>query len=490
MSIYYLPLTIYLPFKTIAAMKTHSPNSKSIPRTIQGKTRTGGQADMHSILQRYAHAIEDARRSTGNENTLNIPRSTFNFPLTTNKTGIPDTMKVGFENLSGFSFDDVRVHYNSPKPAQLQALTYTQDSEIHIAPGQEKHLGHELGHVAQQKQRHVQPTTQLQGVNENKGFERETDSTGEKAGHSYEKHNDSKDKIIKDPIVQRMLIINNKIITMEELNEIIRYENTIFSFLKEDTITRQAIKIWIEEKDRHVFNNWIEALNNAKGFEKQVSIPLNIRKIGSINRKKIANDAIAFVKSKITHGPENQFWARQQYGDEGSFNYTATRHLVNKTRYKNVQGDYNRDWLRPRRIGAAVEATGGGNCQDIAALTYNYLREHLPDTETICSVVNHFAHHAFATIGVPGQDSSDDIIVVDAWPRDAIAMSFSKHFCNGDGNIIYKQGQGGKINRINTLQSKYYNDPALLSNFINFSKNHARSIGAGGASWNHISALR
>jgi hypothetical protein len=33
-------------------------------------------------------------------------------------------MKTRFENLSGLSFDDVRVHYNSNKPAQLQALAY------------------------------------------------------------------------------------------------------------------------------------------------------------------------------------------------------------------------------------------------------------------------------------------------------------------------------------------------------------------------------
>ncbi len=66
-----------------------------------------------------------------------------------NKTGIPDGVKTRFENLSGFSFDDVRVHYNSSKPAHLSALAYTQGNEVHIAPGQERHLNHELGHVVQ-----------------------------------------------------------------------------------------------------------------------------------------------------------------------------------------------------------------------------------------------------------------------------------------------------------------------------------------------------
>lgn len=78
-----------------------------------------------------------------------------------NNTGIPLQMKEKFENLSGFSFDDVKVHYNSDKPAQLQALAYTQGNQVYVAPGQERHLGHELGHVVQQKQGVVKPTMNI-----------------------------------------------------------------------------------------------------------------------------------------------------------------------------------------------------------------------------------------------------------------------------------------------------------------------------------------
>jgi hypothetical protein len=46
----------------------------------------------------------------------------------------------GIENLSGFSMSDVKVHYNSDKPAQLQAHAYAQGTDIHLASGQEKHL--------------------------------------------------------------------------------------------------------------------------------------------------------------------------------------------------------------------------------------------------------------------------------------------------------------------------------------------------------------
>ena len=101
-----------------------------------------------------------------------------------NKTGLPDNLKSGVENLSGFSMDDVKVHYNSSQPAQLNALAYAQGTDIHVAPGQEKHLPHEAWHVAQQKQGRVQPTMQMKAgvaVNDDPGLENEADVMGAKA---------------------------------------------------------------------------------------------------------------------------------------------------------------------------------------------------------------------------------------------------------------------------------------------------------------------
>lgn len=77
------------------------------------------------------------------------------------ETGLPDQLKTGVESLSGHSLDDVKVHYNSPQPAQLNALAYAQGTDIHVAPGQEQHLPHEAWHVAQQKQGRVRPTTEV-----------------------------------------------------------------------------------------------------------------------------------------------------------------------------------------------------------------------------------------------------------------------------------------------------------------------------------------
>lgn len=132
----------------------------------------------------------------------------------TNSTGLPDQLKTGVESLSGFSMDDVKVHYNSSRPSALQAHAYAQGTEIHLAPGQEKHLPHETWHVVQQKQGRVQPTLQLKGniaVNDDTGLEREADVMGNKALHSYQSEQSGtlkQQSSIESSTVQRVIHAN------------------------------------------------------------------------------------------------------------------------------------------------------------------------------------------------------------------------------------------------------------------------------------------
>ena len=101
-----------------------------------------------------------------------------------NNTGMPDSLKSGIESLSGYSMDDVKVHYNSDKPAQLNAHAYAQGTDIHLASGQEQHLPHEAWHVVQQKQGRVKPTLQMKAgvnINDDDGLEKEADTMGSKA---------------------------------------------------------------------------------------------------------------------------------------------------------------------------------------------------------------------------------------------------------------------------------------------------------------------
>lgn len=104
-------------------------------------------------------------------------------PREENKTGLPDNLRASVEALSGLSLDDVKVRFNSSRPADLQAVAFTQGTEIHVGPGQERHVAHEAWHVVQQKQGRVTATRQAKGaaLNDNALLEREADEMGAKA---------------------------------------------------------------------------------------------------------------------------------------------------------------------------------------------------------------------------------------------------------------------------------------------------------------------
>lgn len=100
-----------------------------------------------------------------------------------NRTGLSDALKHGVESLSGLSLDHVRVHRNSSKAGQLNAHAYAQGADIHLAPGQEKHLPHEAWHIVQQAQGRVRPSAQLRrtAINDDPALEREADTMGARA---------------------------------------------------------------------------------------------------------------------------------------------------------------------------------------------------------------------------------------------------------------------------------------------------------------------
>ncbi|MBP0015419.1 MAG: DUF4157 domain-containing protein [Roseofilum sp. SBFL] len=137
------------------------------------------------VVQRINSPVSDAPQET-QENNLQmkslLQRKESQEPPE-NKTGLPNRLKAGVETLSGISIDDVKVHYNSPEPAKLQAAAYTEGTDIHVAPKQEKHLAHEAWHVVQQKQARVKPSVQLKGIKANvdSKLEQEADVMGAKA---------------------------------------------------------------------------------------------------------------------------------------------------------------------------------------------------------------------------------------------------------------------------------------------------------------------
>ncbi len=148
-----------------------------LPTTIGPLQRI--EDDDETLQGRFEHPLQ--RLEDDEEEPL---QGKFEEPMQKrNETGLPDHLKAGIEALSGYSLDDVRVHYDSDRPATVQALAYTQGTDIHVAPGQERHLPHEAWHVAQQMAGRVQPTTEIDGVpvNDSVELEREADAMGAKA---------------------------------------------------------------------------------------------------------------------------------------------------------------------------------------------------------------------------------------------------------------------------------------------------------------------
>lgn len=157
----------------------------------QNVSFSGASNAASPALQRFLPVTQCKHTHYGAQHAFNnVPHSPLSpqhaLQSKANTTGMPNGLKRGIESLSGYSMDNVKVHYNSAKPARLQAHAYAQGNEIHLGAGQERHLPHEAWHVVQQKQGRVQPTYQLKGhtpINDENGLEKEADIMGAKAQH-------------------------------------------------------------------------------------------------------------------------------------------------------------------------------------------------------------------------------------------------------------------------------------------------------------------
>lgn len=179
-------------------------------RTKEINNKVSQRRDNTSILSNQSVQFKDNR----NQSATNIQKmANDSIQMKPNNTGLPNQLKSGIERLSGYSMDDVKVHYNSSKPAQLNAHAYAQGTDIHVASGQEKHLPHEAWHVVQQKQGRVQPTRQLKGkvnINDDAGLEREADVMGAKALQMKCKkcEKEGKSRKTQSNTIQRALVSN------------------------------------------------------------------------------------------------------------------------------------------------------------------------------------------------------------------------------------------------------------------------------------------
>ncbi|HBV97981.1 MAG TPA: hypothetical protein DEF36_13175 [Desulfotomaculum sp.] len=175
-----------------------SIGNRAVSRFLKGK---GIASENHEPVQKKVQAAGE-ESLTGRSQAKLIDPAEENIQMKReNNTGLPDSLKNGVENLSGINMSNVRVHYNSSKPAQVGALAYTQGTDIHVAQGQEKHLPHEAWHVVQQAQGRVRPTLRLNGaaINDEAMLENEAD----KLGTAAKKETDHTRQLKKNPILAK-----------------------------------------------------------------------------------------------------------------------------------------------------------------------------------------------------------------------------------------------------------------------------------------------
>ncbi len=161
----------------VSAEKVHSNVDSAVTHSVQRK-------------------IDGSPRQRQQQNRLTQLRGA---PAQSRPHSLTSQLSAGIKALSGMDMSSVVVHRNSAKPAQLNALAYAQGNEIHLGPGQEKHLPHEAWHVVQQRQGRVSATTQLAGItiNDQPSLEREADAMGTRALQMRGASGDHSEKILK-----------------------------------------------------------------------------------------------------------------------------------------------------------------------------------------------------------------------------------------------------------------------------------------------------
>mgnify|MGYP001131637463 CR=1 FL=1 len=266
-----------------------------------------------------------------------------------NNTGLPDNLKSGIENLSGYSMDDVKVHYNSDKPAQLQAHAYAQGADIHLGSGQEKHLPHEAWHVVQQKQGWVKPTMQMHGkvnINDEESLEKEADVMGRKAMQATSSDLSSVKSLdgfqLKSPIIQRLPKFKNQ----EEA--IIYFEDTMLDDMEVHLHDLELLK------QEAVKSNWEDLLERITYYSSQDKTLVALQ----IKRMDLADSSNFEIMKRILGIVQENAW-----DDLEELLLPAFRKLEGK-----------RDDSQPRRKGSIISSlrsTGAKLIKAAGAENYN-----------------------------------------------------------------------------------------------------------------------
>ncbi|MGE3511900.1 MAG: DUF4157 domain-containing protein [Vicinamibacterales bacterium] len=158
-------------------MATHAPRSRT-----QAHDATHAAAAPHldagAVVQRFADRRPEAAAQRRLVDAIE------GAPMgSTVADGLPPRLRAGLESLSGLPMSDVRVHYDSTRPTDFDARAFASGRDIHLAPGEARHLPHEAWHVVQQAQGRV-GALHPEDINSDPTLEREADVMGARAART------------------------------------------------------------------------------------------------------------------------------------------------------------------------------------------------------------------------------------------------------------------------------------------------------------------
>lgn len=223
-------------------------------------------------------------------------------------TAIPAGIKAAVERRSGVDLSGVRVHYNSPWPSRLGALACTQGSEIHVGPGQEKHLAHEAWHVVQQRQGRVRATRNEAGVpvNDDAGLEREAGSAG-REGHTFRSNfsgmrssSPAPVQLARDDVSKRLLEYRKKNIIIDDAD----WQKLLVIFAKWEEWQQKAdacggkypASTWRYNATVMITKEVIETLNGST----EISASVRRTLVKLWNKGTATDDQVAFTEPALT----------------------------------------------------------------------------------------------------------------------------------------------------------------------------------------------
>ena len=151
-------------------------------------------------------------------------------------------------------------------------------------------------------------------------------------------------------------------------------------------------------------------------------------------RMEMAAEAIAYTKSIIPNAGNTEKGIRDSSGNSIARTNVARD---NCSFYRTSECDDLNAYCDRNKMNlfafmaAKAELAQGGNCDEHAAVTFEYLREKYPNEQI--SIVESVPNppkdeHIFVVIGEPGGDP-DKLVAVDAWQTEATPVKLKDHVC-------------------------------------------------------------